>query len=84
MWHLQNGLCLPTAARGIRDVWKNYSALAEKKNLQNTPHVQWLRLMRPNHEFMRWMYGDAALLLHSRHAQSVYTSQYPALQNKPA
>lgn len=56
----------------------------KKRYLQNAPHVQWLRLMRPSQEFMRWIYGDAALLLHSHHAQSVCSSQYPALQNKPA
>lgn len=83
-WHLQNGLCLLTAARGICDVWKTILPWQKKRYLQNAPRVQWFQLMRSSHEVMRWIYRDAALLLHSHHTQSVCTSQHPAPQNKPA
>lgn len=63
---------------------KNILPWQKKRYLQNTPHVQWLLFMRPSHEFMRCIYEDVALLLHSHRAQSVCTSQCPGLQNKPA
>lgn len=71
-WHLQNGLCLPKAARGICDAWKNYSALAEEKKIYKMLLVfscyhSWDPIMSLWGGFM----GDSPLLLRSHHSQSL-------------
>lgn len=51
-WHLQNGLCLPTAARGICDIWKKLFCLGRKKIPTKCSSCS----MVTTHETQSWVY----------------------------